>query len=82
MYFTFRGGVGGGGGGGFPFCHVEKSGFNKGLMPPWFLQSLALSQCHSGVSLGVSPSGPVPSKKRALRRACCGLLQMPLPPGD
>lgn len=34
-------------------------------MPPWFLQCLALSQRHSGVSLSVSPGGPVPCKKRA-----------------
>lgn len=44
------------------FCQVKKSGFNKGLMLSWFLQSLALSQRHCGVGLSVSPGGPVPSK--------------------
>lgn len=47
-------------------------------MIPWFPQSLAVSQRHHGVSLSVSPGGPVPSKA-SCGGDCCGLLQLPLP---
>lgn len=63
---------------GFNCCQVRKSGSNKNLMIPRFLQSLALSQRHHGVSLRVSPGGPGPSKA-SCGGDCCGLLQLPLP---
>lgn len=62
----------------FCCCQVKKSGLIKNLMILWFLQSLALSQRHHGVSLSVSPGGPVPSKA-SCGGDCCGLLQLPLP---
>lgn len=70
LFFTFFGE--------FLCCRVKKSGFHKGLMIPWFLQSLAVSQRHHGVSLSVSPGGPVPSKA-SCGGDCCGLLRLPLP---